>query len=155
MSTIARRISANPARTASEAWSVITEILSEEGGDGRAELDAVAGVASSLIAEECFKEAPAIVSGSGPRVRLYCIYDEDGVEGNGVNENPLSFDATGGDWAMSLPCRKEDLDWIRASLKKKSTRITARDLSEDGADEEGRATQRANIEIDLEGFLNA
>jgi hypothetical protein len=157
MSTVvARRIGANPSRAASAAWTVIVGLLSVAGTDGRTELEAVAGIAASLIADECFKDAPAIVSGSGPRVRIYCLYDEDAVEGSAVNENALSFNVTDGDWEMSLPCYAEDLNWVTSSLKQRSSRITARDLTIVEASEDGKGRGAAKgIEINVEGFLNA
>lgn len=155
MSTIARRVAASPVRTASEAWRFITELLSKPGSDGRSELVAVTGIACSLLADECFKGAPAVVTGSGPQVRVYCIYDEDAIDGTNVNENALSFDATAGDWKMSLPCREEDLDWVTASLKKKSSRITARDMDGDGGAADDRAASLNQVEVNVEGFLNS
>ena len=155
MSTIARRVAASPVRTASEAWRFITELLSKPDSDGRLELVAVTGIACSLIADECFKGAPAVVTGSGPQVRVYCIYDEDAIDGTKVNENALSFVATDGDWKMSLPCREEDLDWVTASLKKKSSRITARDMDGDGGAADDRTASLNQVEVNVEGFLNS
>lgn len=155
MSTIARRVAASPVRTASEAWRFITELLSKPDSNGRAELVAVTGIACSLIADECFKGAPAVVTDSGPQVRVYCVYDEDAIDGTNVNENALSFHATEGDWKMSLPCREEDLDWVAASLKKKSSRITARDMDGDGGAADDRAASLNQVEVNVEGFLNS
>lgn len=155
MSTIARRVAASPVRTASEAWRFITELLSKPDTDGSDELIAVTGIACSLIADECFKGAPAVVTGSGPQVRVYCIYDEDAIDGTNINENALSFDTTEGDWKMSLPCREEDLDWVTASLQKKSSRITARDMDGDGRAADDRSASLKQVEVDVEGFLNS
>jgi hypothetical protein len=155
MSIVARRVAATPARSAGEAWAVITNILSKEGSAGRRELDAVAGIAASLIADECFRDAPAVVSGNGPQVRTYCVYEEDAVEGNGVKEDALAFDATLGDWAMSLPCHAEDLNWVTDSLSKKSKRITARDLAKDGEAKSENSASSMTLEIDMEAFLKA
>jgi len=50
MSTVvARTVASVPARSSSEAWSKITEILSKPGTDRRTELESVGGVAASLI----------------------------------------------------------------------------------------------------------
>ncbi|HMQ05464.1 MAG: hypothetical protein AB7J13_12190 [Pyrinomonadaceae bacterium] len=155
MSTIARRIIAAPVRTASETWSIIVDLLSKEGGDGRIALGAVSGIASSLIADECLGDSPAVLAGSGPRLRIYCLYDEEAIDRSKANENPLSFDGTGGDWRLSLPCRTEDLEWVRTSLAAKSKRITAYDMDEDEGDSEtGRSVAGKDVQIDVEGFLN-
>lgn len=156
MSMVARKVVASPVRTASEAWTVIVDILSKEGSSGRKGLEAVTGVACSLITDECFKNSPALVSGSGPQVGIYCIYDEDAIDGGRANENPLSFDPTGGDWHMSLPCREEDLEWVKNALLEKSLRITAynKDDNETGDRESSESANGHQVEIDKEAFLN-
>lgn len=155
MSTVVvRRVSAIPARSATEAWSKIVEILSRSATTGRTELESIAGIAASLISDECFRNVPAVVSGSGPRVRVYCIYGEDSVSGDGVDENALTVEAATGDWSMSLPCHAEDLEWVTKELKTKSKRITARDLTKDGEATSARAASAGSVEIDMEAFLN-
>ncbi len=155
MTTVARKIAAAPSRTASKAWKVIVDLLSREGTAARSELMAVEGIACSLIADEHFCDAPATVSGSGPQVRIYCLYGDKAIDGDTINEKALSFDATSGDWRMSLPCSAEDLDWVTTSLKKKSTRVTARDMDGASNDESDDRSERKLAEFDIEGFLNA
>lgn len=133
---MARRVVATPERNASEAWKVIVDLIAPKDGEARRELESVAGVATTLIADEAFKDAAAVVTGSGPRVRLYCLYDDDAIGGDKKNENALAFTATDGDWKMSLPCPADDLTWVREALKKKSSRITARDMTTKVEDEE-------------------
>ena len=93
-----------------------------------------------------------IVSGSGPQVRIYCVYGEDSVDGNGVNEDVLAFNATDGDWKMSLPCNAENLDWVTRELSNKSERITARDSAKDSGARKSAAAANA-AQIDVEAFL--
>lgn len=152
MSTVARRIAATPARTAISTWSVISELLSKEGSTARSELNSIEGLAASLITDEVFRDAPVIVSGSGPQVRIYCVYGEDSVDGNGVNEDVLAFNATDGDWKMSLPCNAENLDWVTRELSNKSERITARDSAKDSGARKSAAAANA-AQIDVEAFL--
>lgn len=155
MSVIARRVKAIPERSASEAWAVIVQLLAPQAdSSANKELSAVAGVACSLIADEAMKSAPIVVHGSGPRVRIYCLYDEDAMTGDNANETALTFTATEGDWEMSLPCPVEDLTWVRDALKKHSTRITARDLTStiDAEQTESQATAKT-LEIDEEAFF--
>src|SRR5207245_209921 len=101
MSTVARRVRATPERSAIYAWKFIQRLISEVGSDARKELDRVAGVAASLIADEAPKDHPIVVSGSGPRLRVYCLYGEDAVTGDGNNEESLTRNPTAGDWRMS------------------------------------------------------
>lgn len=155
MTVVARRITATPARSAAEAWSVIIKLLAPQPDSAaRKELLAIAGVASSLIADEAMKAAPVVVYGSGPRVRIYCLYGEDAITGDTANESALAFDATEGDWAMSLPCPADDLAWVQEALKKQSSRVTARDMAtnveEDKADS---AAATKALQVDEEEFL--
>lgn len=156
MTVIARRIKATPARSASAAWSVMVNLLAPDTSSAaRIELDNISGIASSLISDEALKTSPTVVYGSGPRIRFYCLYDEEAVSGENASESALSFVPTDGDWKMSLPCPAEDLDWVQEALKKKSNRITARDLTAVVDDGEGENQQSSkSLRIDTEAFLN-
>lgn len=156
MTVIARRIAATPARSASAAWKIIVDLISKSGTSARAELESVAGVACSLISDETFANAPAVVRGAGPRLKIYCLYDDDATNGEQANENTLTFNPTDGDWKMSLPCAPEDLDWVQSELKKKSSRITARDKDATIGDESvDRSAASFALEIDREVFLKS
>lgn len=156
MTVIARRIAATPARSASAAWKIIVDLISKSGTSARAELESVAGVACSLISDETFGAAPAVVVGAGPRLKIYCLYDDDATNGEQANENTLTFNPTDGDWKMSLPCAPEDLDWVQNELKKKSSRIIARDKDATIGDESvDRSAASFALEIDREVFLKS
>jgi hypothetical protein len=160
ISVVARRIIATPARHASEAWTIMVDLIApDQNSDARKELDSVAGIAKSLIAEEAFKDAPAVVRGKGPRVRLYCLYGDDAISGEYANETTLATVPTEEGWKLSLPCPTNDLTWVQAALKNKSTRITARDLSEPVTDEDedsqqGNASAKV-ITINREEFFRS
>lgn len=157
MTVIARRFTSIPERTASATWGAITQLLAPNSkSEAAVELASVAGIAASLISREAMT-APIVVCGSGPRVRTYCLYNEDAVGGDDVNENALSFNPTEGDWKMSLPCPNEDLSWVQGALKAKSNRITARDMntafdSEEETCSEANATETI---VDLEAFFKS
>ncbi len=143
-SVVARRIIATPARHASGAWAKMVDLLApDQKSSARKELESVAGIASSLISEEAFKDAPAVVRGKGPRVRLYCLYNDDAISGEDASEAALATVPTEEEWKLSLPCPADDLEWVQVALKNKSTRITARDLSEPVTDED-EDSQRGN-----------
>ena len=158
MTVISRRVKATPARPASEAWQVIVDLLAPTASDARTELLRVEGIASSLIASQAMKDAPVVIYGSGPRVRIYCLYDEDAIEGDHGNEQKLATCPTEGDWSMSLPTPPEDLKWVQDSLKKKSSRVTARDVAEpvvtESSDEEG-ARKSTGAVISPEAFFRS
>lgn len=127
MSVYARRFAATPVRTASETWQSIVELISKEGSSARTEVTSVSGVGSCLIADETPADNPIVVSGNGPRLRIYCLYGEDAVVGDDKDESDLAWEPTEGDWRMRLPCSGEDLDWVQKSLSAKSSRISAYD----------------------------
>ncbi len=158
MTVVARRIAATPARSASEAWAVMVNLLAaDKNSDARKELESISGIASNLIADEAFMSAAGVVYGSGPRVRLYCLYGDAAITGDNASESTLAFNPTEGDWRMSLPCPADDLDWVRNDLKKKSSRITARDMDEiveEDGESDGRKAS-SSFEIDREAFFNS
>ena len=156
MTTIASRtFRSNPHRDTLQTWHAITELLTQgKSGAARAELQAVAGVAASLIAEQAPKDNAIVVTCDGPRTRIYCTYDDDAVDGSGANEDVLGFDPLKGDWRMSLPCPEDDLAWVQAALKKHSDRITARG-PEGAVVADQRVAKAEGLVLDIKGFLGS
>jgi hypothetical protein len=158
MSTvIARHVASTPARAVAETWARIIELIAADpNGSAREELALVGGIACSSIASEATKHAPIMVWGGGPRVRVYCLFDEDAITKDGVNEDALPKSPTEGDWKMSIPCLPEDVAWSRAKLTSLSTRISARSVDEDGADDEPKvAGVAAPMSINVAEFLKS
>ncbi|WP_423368576.1 hypothetical protein [Burkholderia sp. LMG 32019] len=157
MSTVASRtLRSSPHRDASATWEAIVELLTQgRDSDARRELRSVAGVASSLIADQAPKEAPIVVTCDGPRTRIYCVYHEDAIDGSDASEDGLGFDPLKGDWALSLPCPKDELEWVQAALKKRSSRITARDLETGIATDAANTTTSHSMTLDVAGFLKS
>jgi hypothetical protein len=157
MTIVARRFVSIPERSASATWDAISQLLAPESDSAAAaELRSVAGVAASLISREAMT-SPIVVWGAGPRVRIYCLYNDDAVEGDDVNETALPFDTTDGEWYMSLPCPAEDLSWVQNALKSKSKRITARDMETalDSDEEESSRSGATETIVDLEAFFKS
>lgn len=157
MSVYARQFAATPIRTASETWLAISELISKPGTAARTELANVTGIASCLLADETPKDNPMVVFGSGPRLRIYCLYGEDAVVGDDKDESDLSWNPTEGDWKMRLPCGTEDLEWVKKALSKLSNRITAYDPEAEEDDEASRssnAPQQQQLSINAEVFKN-
>jgi len=157
MTVVARTFCSIPKRSALETWAAIVDLLAPRAGsDARRELGAVAGIASSLITREAMN-SPIVVYGCGPRVRIYCVYYEDAITGDAANENKLAFDATDGDWQMSLPCPADDLDWVIGALAKKTKKVTARDQAAEIESGESSQAKGARSDgatgIDMEAFL--
>lgn len=136
-----------------ETWEQICRVLAPNPTcAAHEELAKAAGVAASSISSEGPKDHPIIVHGGGPQVRIYCIYGEDAVNGDGVEEEPLSRNPTEGDWRLSLPVPKEDLEWSQRKLKATSTRVTARAVGEE-LKEQNTAAVRGEAAIDMQEFL--
>jgi hypothetical protein len=157
MSTVvARRVASTPVRTAAQTWDLIVELFApDRESDARSELERAAGVACSAISSEAPRDAPIIVRGGGPRVRMYCAFDNDAITGDGVNEAPLSRCPTDGDWSMSIPCPPEDVDWCKRKLSSISSRITVRSLDDDIDDDASSESTASSLSINVEEFLQS
>lgn len=154
MTVVARRLASIPARLASETWLRVIDLVAPTNTSAQDELRRVTGIASSLITREAMKESAIVVTGNGPRIRLYCVYGDEAVEGEGVNEAALpNSPAEAENWAMSLPCPADDLSWVNASLKRHSSRVTARDLAETSPPDTEEKTSASEASINLESFL--
>lgn len=153
-SVIARRIAASPARSAGETWTVIVDLLAPASSStARAELQNVAGVVCSAISAEATRDDPIVVQGCGPRVRIYCLFGDDAVVGDDVNEDALAKTPTEGDWSLSVPCPAHDLKWCQSALASISSRVTARTMGEDAPERTSRARAEDRLAINPEEFL--
>ena len=157
MTTVASRtLKSTPERDATQTWIAIVDLLTQgKAGAARTELLAIAGIAASVIADQAPKDAAITVTCDGPRTRIYCIYDDDAVEGSNANEAPLGFDPLKGDWRVSIPCLADDLTWVQSALKKHSIRITARDLDESVSDATEATKGSQTLVFDPKGFLGS
>jgi hypothetical protein len=158
MTTVASRtFRSTPHRHAGATWSAIVDLLTQgRTGEARTELLAVSGIAASIIADQVPKAAAIVVTCEGPRTRIYCLFDDDAVEGSDANEDPIGFDPLKGAWTVSLPCAEDDLSWVQAALKKHGSRITARDQAEKAAAEtDQKASASETLVLDPKGFLGS
>jgi hypothetical protein len=158
MSVVARRIRSVPERSAVSTWEFIVDMLAPKDGKARQELQRVGGIASSIIASESPRESPIIIIGKGPRVRIYCLYDDNAVSGDNASESALAHCPTDDDWTLSLPSEADDLEWLAEALRKKSTRITVRDKAETNVDADGKAESNQSqsaTTINLEAFFRS
>lgn len=155
MSVVARRIRATPERGASDAWQVIVDLIAPDDGEARSELLGIEGIASSIISTESPKNAPMVVCGKGPRVRIYCLYDDEAISGDEANESTLAQCPTEEDWGMSLPADADDVAWVKDALAKKSKRVTVRERDEafDDGDDQSKQANTTDAAINMEAFL--
>ncbi|WP_324289055.1 hypothetical protein VZQ01_06640 [Myxococcus faecalis] len=159
MTTVNRRTFRSvPHRDAVRTWTDIVELLTQgKAGADRDELLAVTGVVSCLITDQSPKEAPIVVTCDGPRTRIYCIYDEDAVDGTDASEDVLGYDPLEGQWSVSLPCGTDDLAWVQSTLSTHGSRVTARDVSSGISidDDETRLSKAGPLILDPKGFLES
>jgi hypothetical protein len=127
---VSRTLRASPHRDAGQTWDAIVGLLTQgRTGAARDELQAIAGIAISIVADQATEAAPIVATCDGPRTRIYTLHDDAAIEGDDANEEALPFDPLKGDWAVSLPCFAEDLAWVQTALAGKTKRVTARDQS--------------------------
>ncbi|HWA15272.1 MAG TPA: hypothetical protein VG817_02480, partial [Gemmatimonadales bacterium] len=95
-----------------------------------------------------------VVRGSGPRIRIYCLYDDDAIAGEDASEGTLPEIPTTGDWRLSIPVPPEDYEWSVRAIKTCAPHITIRKAGEE-VDEstEEKSAARATVRVNLEGFL--
>ncbi|ARO54862.1 hypothetical protein B2G69_12470 [Methylorubrum zatmanii] len=156
MSTVIKRsIRSTPFRDAIGTWELIIGLMTAgKSSAAKTEMMSVSGIVASTIADQCPSAAPIVATCEGPRTRFYCLYDDDALEGDEANEVSLSHDATKGDWRISIPCSADDLTWVRAALKEKTSRITARDKADDAPVEKSQKTESAGgMVLDLKGVF--
>lgn len=157
MTTVVRRtFYSTPGRDSLATWRAIVNLLTRGGqGAARAELLSVEGIAASLIADQAPQKAAIVATCDGPRTRIYCLYDEDAVEGGDANEEPLGYDPLKGDWRVSLPCAADDLDWVMSALAKKTGSVVARDLAEAVSPADNKDAAASALILDPRGFLGS
>jgi hypothetical protein len=113
---------------------------------------AVEGVAASIIADEMPGQAPIVVAGSGPRLRIHCLYGDDATEGEAAAEDALTWDPTEHDWQVSLPVSEEELHWVSASLKKIGSRVVAYDPDAEERASASSTERKTDFQVDVEAF---
>lgn len=154
-SVVVRRFAASPARISSNVWEAITKLVCRGDKNAEAEFKKVAGVASCLINDEAFTNSPMSLKNDGPRLRVYCVYGDDAIAGENVNEAALSWDPTKGDWIAYLPCLTDDFAMMEKSIKGKSAHFKIYDVEKGVPDEEEKAEASAKSEnsaVDWEAF---
>ena len=89
-------------------------------------------------------------------MRVYCLFDEEAITGEEVNEDALVKPATDGDWKTSIPCLPEDVAWSSKQLASLSGRISARSMDEDVKDDERESTAATTaLTINAAEFLKS
>ena len=143
---VRRDVSSIPHRSASETWQRIVDLVTGKGSKDVHQLTAAAGVMASIITDEHPAARAIVVEGVGPQLRIYCRYGMTAVEEGGALD-PLTWNPTGGNWTMHVPCDVANIEWVEASLAATSQRIRTFDVSESERAEEaehGAAPRNTN-----------
>lgn len=101
MTTHSRRFASVPARTASDTWRAISDILASE--DERTPFDAAQNAAAVLIADEVTDTTPIVITGIGPRIHIYTVHGDDAVSKHNVNEVAVPNLQYSDGWIIYLP----------------------------------------------------
>ena len=150
---IRRTIASVPARSAKETWRAIVDLVTGDGTVDRQQLDAASSIMESVIADEVPAAVPIVFKGAGPRVLIYCLYNENAMEA-GLDIDSLAANPTSGDWRATAPCEDGDLDWMSKALETRAPRITVHAADQPPEDEQTAAEQEHKaFEIDW-GALN-
>jgi hypothetical protein len=146
---VRRNIASVPVRSAKETWRAIVDLVTGDGSIDRRQLDASSSIMESLIADELPASVPIVFKGAGPRVLIYCLYNEDAME-SGTDIDSLNANPTAGDWQATAPAEDDDIAWMNSALKVRAPRIAVHALDEPPAnDEAGDAEQSGKtLEID-------
>jgi hypothetical protein len=144
MSVTARRFAASPARTPFVTWEAIVNIISADSETVRQELNNIAGIIASLIADETPAKNAITIIGSGPRLRIYCLYGDDALADES-NEASLTWNPFEKDWEIFFPVEESDLSWVTKSLREKNSRFKTYKLGDKIPDDEQEETSTSNF----------
>lgn len=158
MSTRHRAIAAAPARSAQQAWAVISQLVVEtlatstdiDGSAVAKELAAIAPVAVVLIASGHLEEVPLVLDAPPLTLEISIVSGDDVLE---LEENlrPVPGAATATTWTMALPMPSPFTAMIEAALTPHPHLfggIANKEAARDAAEAVGHL-------IDLEAFRNA
>jgi hypothetical protein len=136
---VRRDISSIPHRSASQTWQYIIDLVTGLGSRDVQQLRSAAGVMGSLITDEHPSRRAIMLEGVGPQLRIYLRYGMKALEEGGKVDS-LTWNPTGGDWTMHVPCDDENMEWVKKSLASYA-RIKVFDVAEaDRAEDEEEST---------------
>lgn len=129
MSVTSRKFAACPERTSTQTWEKITDVLCKDSPSAKIEFNSVIGGVSSVICDEIPKDSPIIIRGSGPLIRIYCLYGEDAILGLETSEEEVTWNPFIEDWKVYVPCDKDEMDLMKKVIENKSDNFEIYDKS--------------------------
>ena len=149
---IRRDIASVPVRSARETWDVIVELATGAATIDAEQLEAARSVMKCVIADEWPESVPIVFKGGGPRLVVYCLYNEDAMDA-GLDIDSLNDNPTAGDWRVTAPCEKEDEGWMNRSLKERAPRVTAHAADEAPADKKATKATASTLKVDWSAVM--
>ena len=144
---IRRNIASIPVRSAQETWCDIVDLVTGPDTVNRDQFEIAASIMESLVADEQPTSVPIVIKGAGPRVVIYCLYNEDALDA-GPKLDRLVSNPTAGDWCATAPCESEDVDWMNDYLKQRAPRITVHSADEERCGKDETEKNAGNFDID-------
>lgn len=142
MSVISRKFAASPSRTAADTWSTIVSVIAAESENDKEKLNSITGIIASIISDETPATNPITIIGTGPRLRVYCLYGDDAI-GDEASEASLSWKPFEGSWEIYFPVEETDYDWVTKALKEKGSNFktynAGEKIKEDSTEEENKS----------------
>jgi hypothetical protein len=154
MTVIARRFVASPVRSSSECWAAISSAIAAQDAAATAEFDKVCDIAASLINTEVSASEPIVVSGAGPRLKVYCLFGDDAMDGEDASEESLTWNPFAQDWKVYMPCPKDELKWMVPAVAKVSDRFELYDADDGYKGDLVVKSEAAALDIDMGGLRN-
>ena len=102
MTTHVRRFASIPARTSTQTWRAVLDVI-DPPPETRKRLEAATNAAAISIAEEVTTTDPIVLIGCGPQLRIYTVHGEDSLNGTHVNERPVPGLAFNIGWKLYIP----------------------------------------------------
>ena len=130
MSVATRKFAASPKRNAAETWTAIMAAIAPNNDSVKSVLASVTGVAASVIAEGTPSSFPITVVGSGSRLRVYCLYDEDAVTAEEAHEDPLSWNIFESEWKIHFPADEVNFEPLKKILEGRGGQFVAYKIGE-------------------------
>jgi hypothetical protein len=149
---VRRDIASIPVRSAGETWQAVIDLITGSGSVDAHTLLAASSVMESLIADEHAATVPIVVTGSGPRLVIYCLFNEAAMEA-GKSIDQLNWNPTGAsDWQITAPAEPDDVSWMNKTLQSRAPRITVHDVAspppQDAGDSSTASTSTTAVKID-------
>lgn len=152
MSIVTRRFSAAPVRTAASTWNAIIDVLAPKTGNVRNELLKIEGLAASIISDGTPKNSAITIIGAGSRLRIYCLYEEDGSTED-ASESALNWNPFEKEWEIFFPVETSDLVWVKKAFSEKGARFKAYEVGTTIQEEDGQASKarssQGGLSIDI------